>query len=68
MTYVTHQCFGGNCLVCHPAVYKSNTVPYKCPVCEGRGVVDCNFYDRLGSGITTGNVLCRSCINGIIFA
>ena len=38
--------------------------PYKCPVCNGRGLVPFNFYDNIYYGnatIPTPDVTCRSC-------
>ena len=31
--------------------------PFKCPVCEGRGIVAADFYDDVGPDIPT----CRAC-------
>ena len=35
--------------------------PYKCPVCEGRGVVPPNFYSGLGYVGDTTNITCQAC-------
>ncbi len=42
--------------------------PKKCPICEGRGVVEFNFYnDKVGIGITPEE--CRTCEGiGILWA
>ncbi len=47
--------------------------PYKCPVCEGRGIVSANFYTLAGAGYTTtaplNDTSCRSCRgSGIIWS
>lgn len=34
---------------------------YKCPVCEGRGVVPADFYTPGGNTINTSPCVCRSC-------
>lgn len=41
--------------------------PYKCPICEGRGDLDGDFYTRLGYATDTGRVPCRACDNGIVW-
>jgi len=35
--------------------------PYRCPVCEGRGTVESNFYSRATMSSTTDNETCRTC-------
>jgi hypothetical protein len=45
---------------------------YKCPVCEGRGIVKCGFYSvPFGFPISTNNVsqeICRSCSgSGLVY-
>ena len=38
------------------------SVPHKCPVCEGRGTVPCNFYEPLRYTTTsTAPIECKSC-------
>ena len=50
----------------------SSKVPYRCPICEGRGIVPGGFYISLSGGWgTSTNVTepCRSCAgSGIIYA
>lgn len=70
MSQVSHYCFGDTCYVCHPTLFQPSSfgkVPYRCPVCEGRGVVRQNFYTMAESSTDVTNVPCRSCINGIIY-
>lgn len=35
--------------------------PHKCPVCEGRGIVPCDFYTGPTYGVSMDPVECRSC-------
>lgn len=35
--------------------------PYRCPVCEGRGTMPCNFYTRATMAGDTAQVQCKSC-------
>ena len=35
--------------------------PFKCPVCEGRGLVDSNFYLQSEYSTSLGTIPCRSC-------
>jgi DNA-directed RNA polymerase subunit RPC12/RpoP len=37
------------------------SVPYRCPVCGGRGTMPHDFYRGLGASNATGPVQCRSC-------
>lgn len=38
-------------------------IPYKCPICEGRGIVAGGFYNSVGNEWTAGNAAepCRQC-------
>lgn len=37
-------------------------VPYKCPVCEGKGVVPAGFYESCGGYLTNiSSITCQSC-------
>ena len=35
--------------------------PHKCPICEGRGTVACNFYSCAESGTSATPVQCKAC-------
>lgn len=37
------------------------SIPYRCPVCEGRGTVPAGFYGRFGGVTTTSDESCHSC-------
>lgn len=75
----THHCTGYFCTTCHPertnfqpleTVFvpnKNPSIPHKCPVCEGRGFVRQNFYTMSESSSDSGNIPCRSCVQGIIY-
>jgi hypothetical protein len=52
-----------------PAVKNySGITPHRCPICSGRGVVPCGFYDGIttstGTGAGTGTETCRTCKGG----
>lgn len=41
---------------------RSKSTPYRCPVCEGRGIVPLFFYNLTGTaGTTAENQQCRTC-------
>ena len=62
-----HNCTGAFCLICHPQPPVART-PHKCPVCEGRGNVPCNFYTRADTASSAANIVCNSCAGvGIIY-
>ena len=43
-------------------------IPYKCPVCEGRGFVHSGFYSLSDSSSNCMSELCRSCLGaGILW-
>jgi hypothetical protein len=67
-----HNC-GQPCLICNPSLLASTPrVPYRCPVCEGRGIVSAAFYSTALIGMSAANssdVQCRSCLgSGIIYS
>ena len=47
-------------------------IPFKCPVCEGRGIVPPHFYDGYYGTFVSTNTACDSCRSctgsGIIFS
>ena len=47
---------------------RSNPFPYRCPVCEGRGIVAMGFYMATGATWGVGTIFgpeqCRSCGGG----
>ena len=76
-----HNCSGSCCRVCYPWLWQWNPVqywpapavhPHKCPVCDGRGVVDMGFYDGTKPDLAPGAVVpkekCRSCFNGVVWS
>jgi len=49
---------------------KTRTVPYRCPICDGHGIVPGGFYETIPgcTGISSSaSEPCRQCINGIIY-
>lgn len=70
------NCIGQDCTICYPHLKyfpidvmpaHRTLTPHKCPICEGRGTVPCNFYDRSATVSNASPVHCRSCIQGIIY-
>ena len=61
--------------ICNPNYNKEhympivNQWPFKCPICEGRGIVPGGFYESLGTSWTSDRIseLCRACSGGIIW-
>lgn len=45
----------------HPCIPTTRTVPYCCPVCEGRGNVPCNFYTRALVVADASPIECKAC-------
>ena len=43
--------------------YIPPTLPYRCPVCQGRGSVPIGFYNYDGGGMSTSTTpeICRAC-------
>jgi hypothetical protein len=64
------DCFPFNsCYEAYQSQYLKQT-PYKCPICEGKGIVPNGFYSVYGSGTTTdaSPETCKSCYgSGILW-
>jgi hypothetical protein len=56
------HCGGG--LTGGPSPFMPQSVtrpPARCPICYGRGTLPHDFYNQLGSGISTERVECQAC-------
>jgi DnaJ-class molecular chaperone len=64
LSYNTSTDIWGNNVeyICKPEyTWRTNSVPHKCPVCEGRGKVPYNFYDLRGTTTACSEEVCKSC-------
>jgi hypothetical protein len=64
------QCVG--CMWNKDYTYTVSKTPHKCPICEGRGIVQGGFYTSLPTSPSISTVVtepCRACAgSGIIYA